>query len=95
MSGIDLADNAALIAAISTGGARQLSFDEDILVSEAILVLYDNGVDSFLTKIEFTSAQSDDETVNTNELIATTVATFSGVGEATTILEAQFLTFVA
>jgi Ca2+-binding RTX toxin-like protein len=94
LNGVEVSSLSALETALEAGGAYALTTDETMAVGDSILVMYDDGTNTYLANVEFT-VQTSDETASSGELIATLVATFEGITDATSILEANFNAIVA
>jgi Ca2+-binding RTX toxin-like protein len=94
LNGVNVANVADLETALEAGGSFALTHGAAIAASDSMLVLFDNGVNSFLASVEF-GAVADDAIAAAGTTTATLVATFNGVTDATTILAAQFADIIA
>ncbi len=93
----DVASNAALETALEASGAHEITLNGTFADGDAILVLYDNGTDSFLVSVEMNDADAGggagfaaDDTFATGDLTAVTLITFVGISDATTIVDGNF-----
>ena len=93
----DVASNAALETALEDSGAHEITLNGTFADGDAILVLYDNGTDSFLVSVEMNDADAGggagfaaDDTFATGDLTAVTLITFVGISDATTIVDGNF-----
>jgi len=93
---VNIADHTALKSALALGGVKAIDTGAtNFELADGIMVMYDNGVDTTLSAIEFTTDLGTDDTVTTAEMIVTDIATFTGIADCGDILEAQMLTFIA
>lgn len=93
----DFATNAALISALSSDGTAsdQLVFASAVVDGDAMLFLVDDGTDSRLVAIEFNDAGgganfADNDSPVIADMVATTLVTFVGIADATTIVAGNF-----
>ena len=99
-----MADNTALAKALATAGTgatstHAITFASAVTDGDAILMLYDNGTDSFLVSVEFNDAAgganfADDETLDIADITVSTLITFIGIDDCTTIVDGNFNTIV-
>ena len=93
----DVATNTALIALLDTGSTDALTTGSIITDDDAVLVLYDNGIDSFLVSVAVADGDNfaDGDTIDTADFTVETLITFVGITDATTIVDGNFGAFVA
>jgi Ca2+-binding RTX toxin-like protein len=96
----NVADNAALETALEVGGTFQLIMNTGgtTLVAgtnDTILVLYDDGANSYLTAVNSAAGNVKNTTFAATDLTATTLATFTGQTDCTKILAADFAAIIA
>jgi hypothetical protein len=96
----NIASTSALETALEVGGALALttpgdgSGTSDIEAGDVILVLYDNGTDSFLAAVHFTAA-IDNTTITAGTLVAQNIVRFVGVADVTSIAAGDFGAFAS
>ena len=96
----DIASTDALETALEVGGSFALTAPgdgggtNDFQSGDSILVLYDNGTDSFLAAVT-SGATVDNTTFASGDFTAVNLITFIGISDCTTIVEGNFLAFVA
>jgi len=81
---------AGLDAALEDGGAFEMTFASTFAVNDAFMVLYDNGVDSFLATVLAAGAVLDNEQAAAAELTATNEIIFAGIADCTDLVAANF-----
>lgn len=93
----DVANNTDLIALLDTGSTDALTTGSAVTDNDAFLILYDNGVDSFLVSATVADGDNfaDGDTIDTADFTVETLITFVGVTDATTIVDGNFGAFVA
>jgi len=100
----DVADNAALVLALASAGAgatgtHAITFASAVTDGDAILMLYDNGTDSFLVSVEFNDAAGGanfvaNDTLDVADITVVTLVTFVGINDCSTIADGNFNTIV-
>ncbi|WP_087208643.1 beta strand repeat-containing protein [Yoonia vestfoldensis] len=91
----NIATAAALEDALELGGAFELTINGTVEAGDGFLVLYDDGVNSYLATVESRAGIADNDPAAVGDLIATNFVTFTGIADATTILDANFVALVA
>ena len=86
----NIATEAALQEALEIGGLAEMTMDNAVVAKDAILVTYDNGVNSFLAFVEFGAGIANDAQAADGGLTATNMFTFTGVADSTTLIGANF-----
>ena len=79
-----------LVTALETGGSHAWTLDGAIADDDQILVSWDDGTNSYLSLIETSAIVADNASPAVGDLTATTVITFTGVADATTLTAANF-----
>ena len=91
----NVASDSALETALEVGGTFQLSNPGTaILDNDVLLVLYDNGTNSYLATVETSGGIATNGTAAANSLNAATFLTFTGVSDCTSILAGDFATII-
>jgi len=87
----NVASDSALETALAVGGTFQISNPGAALAdNDVILVLYDNGVNSYLATVETAGGIATNGTSTAANLNAATFLTFTGVADCTSILAGDF-----
>ena len=76
---------ALLEAAIETGGASALIADGAIAASDAMLITWDDGTDSYLGVLSFASAIADDGKIASGDATVTTLLEITGAADNTAL----------
>jgi hypothetical protein len=96
LHGATIASTSALETALETGGDYALTISTNGLAAgDGFLVTYSDGTNSYLATVETTAGVSDDALAAAGDLVATNVATFTGISDVDTILAAQFADIIA
>ena len=91
----NIADDSALETALEVGGSFQISAPNAAIANnDVLLVLYDNGTNSYLATVEASGGIATNGTAAANSLNAATFLTFTGVADCTSIVAADFATIV-
>lgn len=79
--------------ALETGGSLALTADDAnnlLTASDAFLVIYDNGVDSFLATFAFGTDPGDNTAFTAGDTTVTNLLQFVGIDDATTFVSDNF-----
>jgi Ca2+-binding RTX toxin-like protein len=85
------ASAAVLTAALEVGGAEAIVVNGPMEAGDAFLLLWDNGVDSYLSAIATSQAVADDGNFAVGSLTETLITTFAGIADSTTLVTADFV----
>jgi hypothetical protein len=91
----DIASTSALETALEVGGTFALTAPgdgagtNDFVAGDTILVMYDNGIDSFLAAVT-SGSTVDNTTFAASDFTAVNLITFVGITDVTTIVEGNF-----
>ena len=96
----DIASTSALETALEAGGSHAITMGSDaggqLADDDGILVMYDDGTDTYLAIVVNTSGGAiDNTTADAGDLTAVNLVKFAGVGDALSIVAADFDALVA
>lgn len=80
----------ALETALEVGGTRELTANGQFAASDQILVVYDDGANTYLAVAEIGQTVADNATFAAGDLTITNVLTFTGVGDVSDLVAANF-----
>ena len=78
------ANTSALETALETGGSRALTFNNAAANHDQMLVLYDDGTNTYLAAAEIGATIANDAAAAAGDLTITNILTFSGMSDVTT-----------
>ena len=78
------ANTSTLETALETGGSRQLTANEAYAANDQFLVLYDDGVNTYLAAAETSAVVANDAQFAAGNLTITNILTFEGMSDVTT-----------
>jgi hypothetical protein len=89
----DFATTSVVETALEAGGSRALTSDDanaSYIASDAFLVLYDDGTDTYLSHVAFGTDPGDNSTFASADLTATNFMKFQGNSDATAFVSNNF-----
>jgi hypothetical protein len=90
----NFATSGLLETALETGGSVAVTADGGIAANDALLVAWDDGVNSYLSIVESAAGAVADAKFASGDLTATTLITFTGISDVTTLTAANFGTTI-
>jgi len=78
------ANTNALETALETGGSRALTFNNAAAANDQMLVLYDDGTNTYLAAAEIGTTIANDAAAAAGDLTITNILTFGGMSDVTT-----------
>ena len=91
----DIADADALETALETGGDFALTTTNALGVADAILVLFDDGTNSYLASVSTTAGVGAGAVAAAGDLDATILLSFDGIADATDLVAGNFNDIIA
>ncbi len=90
----NLANDAAVVAALDNGGSFALTADGEVTAKDMFLVLYDDNTHTYLSHCEVTTTSNNDTTFADGTITSTTIAKFDSVNNVTSF-HADNFSFIA
>ena len=81
--------------ALETGGALALTANGAFAADDGFLIAYDNGTNTKIALVTTAAGAADDGNFAANDLTVTDLVMLTGVADATTLTDANFLNFLA
>lgn len=91
----NLADTDAVETAIEDGGTLELTANGGFSAGDGFLVVYDDGANSYIALATLANNVADDAKIASSDATVQNLVTLTGVTDANTIADANFLNFVA
>jgi len=86
----DFATTSLVETAIEASGSRELTFNGAVTAStDVMLIVWDDGSNSYLGVVSFANDIADDATIDAGDSTVTTLVTFTGIADATTLTAAN------
>jgi hypothetical protein len=85
----NFADTSAVETALEVGGSMALTVDGTLTAKDGMLIMYDDGVSSFLARWVSTAGASDNATLVAGDLTVTNMVKFSDIADVTDFVSAN------